>query len=187
MNLGGNSLLGLAVLGVGGFLIWQQMRKGGIEEEAVNLSVPLTPQEASAIYTDVGKTWEEKLAGEPLPNGDRIFRPLDTDAENPLRMYYAVVKTKKYVPNAGTPTIIGVGYPTVGEIYLFNTLTGREVRLDELAKSKTMTEDAKRGVQETFANAFLFACNIYPRYLPWVNNISLKYGQNCNAMYDTSM
>jgi len=187
MELGGTSLIGLAVLGVGGFLIYQQMRKGGVDEEAANIQVPLSIEEASAIYEGVQQTWAEKLQGEPLANGDRIFRPLDTDPENPLRMYYATVKTRKYVPNAGTPTILGVGYPTVGEIFLFNTVTGREVRLDELARSKSMSADAKVSVQQTFANAFQFACLIYPRYLPWDNNISLQSGQNCIQMYDTSM
>ena len=188
MNLDSTSLIGLAVLGVGGYLVYTQMRAGGVDEEAANIQVPLTIDEAGALYEGVEKTWAEKLAGEPLENGDRIFRPLDTDAENPLRMYYAVTKIRKYRPNPGTPILLGgTSYPTVSEIYLFNTVTGREVRLDELARSTSMTNDARIAVEQTFANAFQHACRTFPRYLPWDNNITTAPMVDCAQRYPTAL
>lgn len=188
MNLDSTSLIGLAVLGVGGYLIYSQMRASGVEEEAANLQVPLTTEEASTLYEGVEKTWAEKLAGEPLENGDRIFRPLDINVENPLRMYYAIVKTRRYAPNPGTPVLLGgTSYPTVSEIYLFNTITGREVRLDELARSKSMTSEAKIAVEQTFANAFSYACRTFPRYLPWENNITTAPMVDCAQKYPLAL
>ena len=170
-----NQLLGLAVLGIGGFVIYTMMKKRGAEEEVAIMSgglpllEPQQPEEVAEKYGEAIIDWNKRLTGETLPNGDKIFQPLDISAGNPLRMYYAIVKKKSVVYDVGLQT--SIRHVTVGEIYLFNTVTNREVRLDELAKQATMTVDAKLATEETFANAFVEACKINPQFNPWTNKL----------------
>lgn len=175
-----NQLLGIAVLGIGGFVVYTMMKEKAAAEEAAILSeplppsAPLSPDDVATKYGEAISNWEERLAGEELPNGDRLFEPLDISATNPLRLYYAVVKKRTWSPTKGTPLGLNPIFPQVGEIYLFNTVTNREVRLDELAKQDTMSEDAKQATQDTFANAFKYSCQIDPRYLHWTNLLNTK-------------
>lgn len=170
-----NKLLGLAVLGIGGFVIYTMMKKRDAEEEAALLSTPLPivdpkePEEVAIAYGEAITDWNQRLAGETLPNGDKIFQPLDISAENPLRLYYAIVKKRSF--DGAMPLGENISR-TIGEIYLYNTVTKREVRIDELARQATMTTDAKLATEETFGNAFVEACKINPQYLPWTHQIS---------------
>ena len=176
-----NSILGLAVLGIGGFLLYTTMKKKGVGEEAAILSTPLTPAEASIHYTGAIQNWEERLEGELLPNGDKIFEPLDVSPTNPLRLYYAIVKKGPWRPQ-GTqkypPPTWEAPPAEVGEIFLFNTVTNREVSLVELAKSEMMTPDAQKATEETFANAFVYSCEIWPFYFPWTNGWEQRNNRN---------
>ena len=149
-----NKLIGLGILGIGGYLIYSQFRKKGVdelaEEAAVYVPDPMGIQDAAAVYAEAGRSWDEVLAGEPVPGG-RLYRPLDISAGNPLRLYYAVVKPRPIAP-------LSPGFGVTGAIYLFNPDTKRETALDQLARSESMTEDAMDGVEDTFAHAFLEAC-----------------------------
>lgn len=177
-----NALLGLAVLGVGGFVLWKMAKGKAASEEAEIMSsglpTPEDPEEVAAKYGGAISNWAERFVGEEMPNGDMLFEPLDISAQNPLRMYYAVVKKRTWKPSPGAVLGLKPIFPLVGEIFLFNTVTNREVRLDELAQQTTMTVDAKKATEETFANAFVYSCKIDPRYLHWTNRINTGITSN---------
>ena len=62
-------------------------------------------------------------------------------------------------------------------------------------KEKTMTSDAVKATEETFANAFVDSCKINPAYNAWKNNIAIiptEYQFNwqkdqCDTRYETVM
>ena len=150
-----NKLIGLGILAIGGYLIYSQFVKKGVDEMAADAAAyvpdPMGIEDAAAVYAEAGRSWDEVLDGEPVAGG-RLFRPLDISSGNPLRLYYAVVKARAISP------LTGKGGSSRG-VYLFNPNTQRETSLDQLAKSESMTADARRGVEETFAHAFAYACD----------------------------
>ena len=160
---------------------------------------PMPPEDVAVEYEQATIDWSARFQGELLPNGDKIFEPLDISAENPLRLYYAIVKKKTSQGLWGHALIMKANKyimnTQVGEIWLYNTLTKREVRLDELIKQKTMTQDAIDATEETFANAFVDSCKVNPAYDAWNNRIltiptqhqfNYQKGQ-CDDKYQTVM
>lgn len=173
-----NKLLGITVLGLGSLVAYKIIRSRGVEEEVAIMSEPLPPlppEDVATEYEQATIDWSARFVGELLPNGDKIFEPLDISEGNPLRLYYAIVKKKPAQGTWGHALITKdkqyMMNESVGEIWLYNTLTKREVRLDELSKQKSMTVDAKKATEETFANAFVDSCKINPAYDAWNNRI----------------
>lgn len=200
-----NKILGVAVLGLGGYVAYKMFRKQGVKEEAAIISKPLPPMPPEDVATEYGQAtvdWSARLEGELLPNGDRIFEPLDISARNPLRLYYAIVKKKSTKNNVRLVGVIRkpnrwILDTQVGQIWLYNTLTKREVRLDELMKEKAMTSDAVKATEDTFAGAFVNSCRVNPAYNAWDNAILVssiptrdywtrQMGQ-CDTKYQTVM